>query len=73
MTKQQQEIRKAQKESYFYQEISKLFRQITIDESSLNGLFINRVQLSPDGGTVELSLKKSFQRLYCINLQCAQL
>ncbi len=51
MSKQQQEIRKAQKESYFYQEISKLFRQITIDESSLNGLFINRVQLSSDGGT----------------------
>jgi ribosome-binding factor A len=50
MSKQQQEIRKAQKESYFYQEISKLFRQITIDESSLNGLFINRVQLSSDGG-----------------------
>jgi ribosome-binding factor A len=51
MSKQQQEIRKAQKESYFYQEVSKLFRQITIDESSLNGLFINRVQLSSDGGT----------------------
>ncbi len=51
MSKQQQEIRKAQRESYFHQEISKLFRQIAIDESSLNGLFINRVQLSSDGGT----------------------
>ena len=51
MSKQQQEIRKAQKESYFHQEISKLFLQITMDESRLNGLFINRVQLSPDGGT----------------------
>ena len=51
MSKQQQEIRKAQKESYFYQEISKLFLQITMDESRLSGLFINRVHLSPDGGT----------------------
>ncbi|HEX4069300.1 MAG TPA: ribosome-binding factor A [Candidatus Babeliales bacterium] len=51
MSKQQQEIRKAQKESYFYQEISKLFLQITIDDPRLNGLFINRVHLSPDGGT----------------------
>lgn len=51
MSKQQQEIRKAQKESYFHQEISKLFLQITMDEARLNGLFINRVTLSPDGGT----------------------
>jgi len=51
MSKQQQEIRKAQKESYFYREISQLFLQITIDEPRLNGLFINRVSLSPDGGS----------------------
>jgi ribosome-binding factor A len=51
MSKQQQEIRKAQRESYFHQEISKLFLQITMDESRLHGLFINRVTLSPDGGT----------------------
>lgn len=51
MSKQQQEIRKAQKESYFYREISQLFLQITIDEPRLNGLFINRVTLSSDGGT----------------------
>ncbi len=51
MSKQQQEIRKAQKESYFYREISNLFLQITIDEPRLNGLFINKVHLSSDGGT----------------------
>src|SRR5260221_3523006 len=51
MSKQQQEIRKAQRESYFHQEISKLFLQINMDEPRLNGLFINKVQLSPDGGT----------------------
>jgi ribosome-binding factor A len=51
MSKQQQEIRKAQKESYFHREISNLFLQITIDEPRLTGLFINRVTLSPDGGT----------------------
>ena len=51
MSKQQQEIKKAQKESYFYKEISQLFRQIAIDEPSLNGIFINRVSLSSDGGT----------------------
>jgi len=51
MSKQQQEIRKAQKESYFYREISNLFLQITIDEPRLNGLFINKITLSSDGGT----------------------
>lgn len=51
MSKQQQEIRKAQKESYFYREVSTLFSRITIDEPRLTGLFINRVSLSSDGGT----------------------
>ncbi|HLW73100.1 MAG TPA: ribosome-binding factor A [Candidatus Babeliales bacterium] len=51
MSKQQQEIRKAQKESYFYREISNLFLKITIDEPRLNGLFINKINLSSDGGT----------------------
>src|SRR5436309_8367 len=50
MSKQQQEIKKAQKESYFFKEIAQLFRQITIDEPSLNVLFINKVSLSSDGG-----------------------
>ena len=51
MSKQQQEIRKAQKESYFYREISQLFLQITINEPALSSLYINRVSLSSDGGT----------------------
>jgi len=51
MSKQQQEIKKAQKESYFYKAISQFFRQIVIDEPVLNGIFINRVSLSSDGGT----------------------
>lgn len=51
MTKQQQEIKKAQKESYYFKEISQLFLQITIDEPRLFGLFINKINLSPDGGT----------------------
>lgn len=51
MSKQQQEIRKAQKESYFYREISNLFLQLTINDPRLSGLFINRITLSPDGGT----------------------
>jgi ribosome-binding factor A len=51
MSKQQQEIKRAQRESYFYREISQLFLQITIDEPRLSGLFINRISLSSDGGT----------------------
>jgi ribosome-binding factor A len=51
MSKQQQEIRKAQKESYFFREISNLFLQITIDEPGLSGLFISKITLSSDGGT----------------------
>jgi ribosome-binding factor A len=51
MSKQQQEIKRAQKESYYFKEIAQFFRQITIDEPRLNGIFINRVSLSSDGGT----------------------
>ena len=49
MTKQQ-DIKRAQKESYFFREIGNLFRRIAIDEPILNGIYINRVQLSSDGG-----------------------
>ena len=51
MSKQQQEIKRAQKESYFFREISNLFLQITIDEPRLTGLYISRISLSSDGGT----------------------
>ena len=49
MSKQQQEIRKAQRESYFYREMSTLFSRITIDDPRLSGLFINKVSLSSSG------------------------
>jgi ribosome-binding factor A len=51
MSKQQQEIKRAQKESYIYREISTLFMRIIIDEPRLSGLYINRITLSSDGGT----------------------
>lgn len=51
MSKQQQEIKRAQKESYFYREISTLFMKIAIDDPRLSGLFINKITLSSDGGT----------------------
>ncbi len=50
MTKQQ-DIKRAQRESYYFREIANLFRQIAIDEPRLNGMFINKVNLSSDGGT----------------------
>ena len=51
MSKQQQEIKRAQKESYFYREISSLFMKIVIDDPRLSGLYINKITLSSDGGT----------------------
>lgn len=50
MSKQQQEIKRAQKESYFFREIAKFYLQITIDEPRLQGLYINKISLSADGG-----------------------
>jgi len=51
MSKQQQEIKRAQKESYFFREISSLFLLITMDEPRLRGLHLSRITLSSDGGT----------------------
>lgn len=51
MFKRAKEIKQAQRESFFLQEIAQLYRQITLDEPELFGLYINRVQLSSDGGT----------------------
>ena len=42
------EIKKAQKESLLFKEISKLYMQVSMDDPRLAGLFINRVKLSPD-------------------------
>lgn len=51
MSKQLQEIKRAQKESYFYREISTLFMRIAIDDPRLQGIYINKITLSSDGGT----------------------
>ena len=50
MTSSVTNVKRAQKESLFFREISQLFLQATMDDSRLNGLFVNRVQLSPDKG-----------------------
>jgi len=43
-------IKRAQKESLLLREISKMFHTITIEDSRLFGLFVNRVELSTDKG-----------------------
>lgn len=40
--------KKAQKESHMYQELSKLFLLITLDDAKLQGISITRVSLSND-------------------------
>lgn len=44
------DIKKGQKESLLFQEISSLFLKTSMDDPRLQGLFINRVELSPDKG-----------------------
>lgn len=46
------ERKKAQKETHMYQEISKIFLLITLDEPRLRDLFISRVTLSRDKSVV---------------------
>jgi len=46
-----QDIKRAQRESYYYKEISQLLHQIAADDNRISGLFINRIELSSDGGT----------------------
>jgi ribosome-binding factor A len=41
-------IKRAQKESQLRQELSKLLLQLILDDHRLQGLFVNRVKLSPD-------------------------
>lgn len=43
-------IRKARKEAQFLRVISSLFVKQAVDDNSLAGIFINRVELSADGG-----------------------
>jgi len=44
------DIKRAQKESQLLREISSMFHAITMDDSRLLGLFVNRVELSTDKG-----------------------
>lgn len=50
MTSSVSNVKRAQKESLLFREISQLFLQATMDDTRLQGLFVNRVQLSPDKG-----------------------
>ncbi len=43
-------VKRAQKESLLFREISQLFLQATMDDPRLRGIFVNRVHLSPDKG-----------------------
>ncbi len=43
-------IRRAQKESLLFKEISILFNQLMLDDSRLKDISVNRVKLSPDKG-----------------------
>jgi ribosome-binding factor A len=45
-------IKKAQKESLLLKKISSMFHTILIDDTRLDGLFVNRVELSADKGWV---------------------
>jgi ribosome-binding factor A len=44
-------IKRAQKESLLFREISQLFMHIAIDNPTLQSLCVNRVKLSPDKGS----------------------
>lgn len=48
------ERKRAQKESLLFQELSKLFMKITLDDQSIKNMFINRVTLSKDKGVVNV-------------------
>ena len=41
-------IKRAQKESLMLQELSKLLHELSLDNHELQGLFVNRVKISPD-------------------------
>ncbi|OGB97575.1 hypothetical protein A3F06_03525 [candidate division TM6 bacterium RIFCSPHIGHO2_12_FULL_36_22] len=45
-----QDIKRRQKESLLYREISKLFLEVALDNPGFQSLFINKVVLSPDKG-----------------------
>ncbi|MCB9492902.1 MAG: ribosome-binding factor A [Epsilonproteobacteria bacterium] len=44
------DVKREQKKSLFFRELSTFFQELTHDEPSLSSLYINRVDLSADGG-----------------------
>lgn len=49
-------IKRAQKESQLYREISSLFLRLTLDDARLKNVFVNRIVLSPDKGMCSIFL-----------------
>lgn len=45
-----QEVRRNQKRSFYLRELSSFLSRLAVDEPALAGLYITRVELSPDGG-----------------------
>lgn len=45
-------IKRAQKESLLLRELSNMFHSLLLDDNRLDGLFVNRVELSTDKGWV---------------------
>ena len=48
------DIKRARKEAQFFKMLSQIFMQIVCDDSRLQGMFINRVVLSPSYGTCNI-------------------
>jgi ribosome-binding factor A len=44
------DIKHAQKAALWTREIANLFRKLSLDRPELQGIYVNRVKLSPDGG-----------------------
>ncbi len=74
--------KKAQKESHMYQEISKIFHLIVLDNEALRGLMVSRVSLSRDkshvtvyfyapGGLAEFEEKRPTLVLYKASMRKA--
>jgi len=53
-SKTSSETRRAQKESLLRKELSKIFLDVKLNDPSFESIFINRVRLSPDKGTVHV-------------------
>jgi ribosome-binding factor A len=45
-------IKRAQKESLLFQQISQMFHTMVVDDNRLDGVFVNRVELSTDKSSV---------------------